>query len=683
MGKLLWTTSNLADDLWYNDVILGTEESDSPNNPLFYFDFYAIFDVQKDFTWTRLQKRRSNGEIVYRPSVVNPSFFNVTPTVGIGEINKIDVNNIIPENLKQGIVDAFNASLTYHHYKATDMFMYISDFTNYGADIAITRPLYLEYVDNTSENKKCNVSDTVSWNINEDYRVSYTLNLALALYSVNSDIENGFIEVPNEIRDFLKNTIKSGLNSNTAVNWNVNIDGVKNPNITLTWDAPRAEEIDQCSILLHVGNSKDPREPRFYLGRFDYASGQPQTWNFNSLYEKGSDSAELNAKINEFLMNLISDIKAYTYIFMQMDYIENGTLTSSTLCFCEIHFDGKASGGIMPNVISDGSKVNITYENTDDIYKDFDSEDESDNIDIINYGVSALSLLTKSYVMTTSRLKQLGNFLWSDDFMTKILNVNSNPIENIISCKVFPFTINGGSDKEIVLGNVACGILGNPIEENTNFIIDVGSFSIPKYYNNWLDFERTTIGIFLPMCGGFHNLNVNSYMGKTLSVKYYIDILTGVCKAVLYVNNIPCEEFSGQIGFDIPLTASNRSQVELAQITSITSAITSAASGNISGISNIGEAIFPPKTNYATVGSISPTVNMMTTHDVFLIIERPKIQYPSNYNHVYGKPCNLTITLNNLHGYTQCENVDLSNISCTDNERDMIRNILENGFYVD
>ena len=131
------------------------------------------------------------------------------------------------------------------------------------------------------------------------------------------------------------------------------------------------------------------------------------------------------------------------------------------------------------------------------------------------------------------------------------------------------------------------------------------------------------------------------------------------------------------------MTSQNRAQTELAQITYFASGVSSLASGNLSGgLSGVLRGVIRPKDNFQTAGSLSPTCNMMTTHDVFLVIERPIVQYPSNYGHIYGYPCYLKKTLNNLSGFTQCENVDVSGISCTNDEKDLIKRELETGIYI-
>lgn len=497
---------------------------------------------------------------------------------------------------------------------------------------------------------------------------------------------NDIYKFSDDVRDIIDNNLVA-IEKDTSVKWKINIDGAKNPTISLGWESNIQYDNASVEIRSYSYSIKPIKTPTLesstYIGRFAYDS-KPINWTWESLYENGGTGADLLDDFNKFLQNITSKIfsndEANTYLFFKCDFFDNGIEKNSTWCFAQLGYYGTviSKGSLkMWSGYDDGSTVEITRQNTDDFYLDF--EDNIDNIDFTNYGVSGLSLMTKSYVMSTSRLKQLGNFLWNRSFTDAILDVNQSPIENIVSCKVFPFSIDSNPDTSIVLGNVDTGIFGNPINENENFIINVGNFKIPKKYGNWLDYEMTQIGIFLPM-SGFHELSTNEYMNKTLNVKYYIDIITGVCKIVLYADNIAVEEFGGQIGFDIPLTSQNRAQMELAQITSFASGTSSLLSGDISGsIGGFMGAFVKPKANFQTVGSLSPMVNMMTTRDVFLIINRPIVQYPSNYAHVFGFPCFLKKRLNNLKGFTTVYNADLSGVPCTEKEKEIIKGYLERG----
>lgn len=496
---------------------------------------------------------------------------------------------------------------------------------------------------------------------------------------------NDIYKFSDDVRDIIEDNIVA-IEKETSVRWKVNIDGVKNPTISLGWESNLKWENASVEIRSY-SSSKMIKIPSLdgitYIGRVGY-DNKPINWTWESLYKRGGTGADILDDLNKFLQNITSKVfsnnEANVYLFFKCDFFDNGIYKNSTWCFAQLGYYGTAINKGSLKIWSgydDGSSVEISYSNTDDFYEDFN--DDIDNIDFTNYGVSGLSLMTKSYIMSTSRLKQLGNFLWDRRFTDAILDVNQSPIENIVSCKVFPFSINGNADTSIILGNVDTGIFGNPINENENFVIDVGNFKIPKKYGNWLDYEMTQIGIFLPM-SGFHELNTNEYMDKNLNIKYYVDIVTGVCKIVLYANGIAVEEFGGQIGFDIPLTSQNRAQMELAQITSFASGYTSLLKKDISGsIGGFAGAFIKPKANFQTAGILSPMVNMMTTRDVFIVINRPVVQYPSNYAHVFGFPCFLKKRLNNLKGFTTVYNADLSGVPCTEKEKEIIKSYLERG----
>lgn len=527
--------------------------------------------------------------------------------------------------------------------------------------------------------------------IGETSTINYmNLDFMLALLNIKSDVNSNKIKVSDALKKLINDTVNAAITNDRSVDWTVNIDGVKNPTISITWSNDLAAQAEQSSVEMRAFASSAYNigslsiDDTFYKGRYDL-NAQPIVFSWQKIYTEYGSGTNWYDEYTKFLQNYI--VKPFTgtgaliLLLFRMSFISDGKMLNSSWCYVEIDYFGKAvSYGIWQTEINDGSTVTVTNKDTDDVLQEF--TDEYDNIDTSNYAVSGLSIFTKTQVMSVARLKQLGIYLWSKTFVDDIFNVNQDPISNIVSLKVFPFTIEGGADAPVYLGNVNTGIMANPVGENTNFVIDVGTFKIEKKYNNWLDYSLTAINIFLPMCG-FFPLDTNIYMDKTINVKYYIDIITGVCKAVIYANNIPCQEFGGQIGFDISISASTRAQNELTQINAALGGVGSIASKDLGGLfSSAQSVLFRPNDNIRSVGSSSPTCNMMTTHDCFLVIQRPVVQYPSNYGHVFGYPCNLKCTLNNLHGFTKCKNVDLSGVPCTEEEKDLLKRYLEDGIII-
>lgn len=342
-----------------------------------------------------------------------------------------------------------------------------------------------------------------------------------------------------------------------------------------------------------------------------------------------------------------------------------------------------------------------------DKYDDIDDID--DDIDDSN-GYNGVGLLTTQYAMTSNRTQQLGWKLWGASFVELLEKVNNNPIENVISLKVFPFDLSG-TEEEVKLGNVGMDVNGERIDsENYNYRRNIGTFTVRKKYNSFLDFAPfTKLSIWLPFIG-LKDLDASFCMGKTISLRYIVDIITGACKAELRYNGAVFQDFEGSIGIDIALAASNRAQVEAAFLTNTVSSITrnagqivgglkgaSGASldtnvatgtggGAVQGIANIGADLLQSALNQyhtTTSGAPSPACSAYQTRDAFLIYDRPTYQELKAFNRSFGRMCMLSRTLGNLTGFTQTSGmIDLSGIPCLEEERERIRALLSSGITI-
>ena len=182
-------------------------------------------------------------------------------------------------------------------------------------------------------------------------------------------------------------------------------------------------------------------------------------------------------------------------------------------------------------------------------------------------------------------------------------------------------------------------------------------------------------------------------MVKTLNVKYGLDIISGVCKAMIFVDGIEILSFSGQMGIDIPISAQNRGQIELGYISNMaTTALAvgaTVASGGATGwalASQIGGGLLASANSQyrtSTSGSYSPATSACETLQVYLIIDRPIWQDLNGFNHAYGRMCCLTKRIGSLTGFTVVnQNVDLSGIECLDEEKEEIKNLLTGGIFI-
>ena len=478
----------------------------------------------------------------------------------------------------------------------------------------------------------------------------------------------------------------------TKTNWKIYIDGTKLPNYKILWenkDIEDLKETDNARIQIQYAEV-DPEYPvelrvneLIHETNFaEYNDGNYKT-NFKTLYEGAWGEV-----YDESIMSNLP--KQSVWLLLQLDYYGNGITTvlptqSSTKMAVLLNPSGKSlySYADVWNTDgeTDGSAISVITDKGsgegDDGYKDDTDKGEEDITD----GVSnSVGVLTTTYAMTIERLNQLGGFLWGANIFDEFSLVNSNPIENIISCKNIPISLSG-TDEIIHLGNVDTGTNGAKVSSNFS-TLNVGQIALPTKYNSFLDFAPyTKITIYLPYIG-FKEIDATIAIGKTLKVAYIADVITGGCIAQIFINGVRFYEFSGEMGVDIPITASNRAQVEASYISNAVGMGASLASGNITGAVDSVLASATAKYNYSSTDTPNPNCIASVNRTCYVIIERPTYQELSQFNHTKGKMCNLSKTIGSLKGFTICDaNIDLKGITATEQEKQEISSILSSGFF--
>ena len=270
-------------------------------------------------------------------------------------------------------------------------------------------------------------------------------------------------------------------------------------------------------------------------------------------------------------------------------------------------------------------------------------------------GFDGNGVLTTTYALSAATLRNIGQKLWTQDYFN-VLKIQTNPMENIVSVKHFPFAQTGTS-QEVKVGDVAFGINGDKVPSVC--VKSIGSYTYTGHFKNFLDLAPfTIIKIFLPYCGMFQ-LDPADILNCKLSVKYYIDLVTGQCMAKLLLDEkangkaIPFMSVYGNMGVDIPLSATDRVQTEIRATGAAISAMGSVA-GHLMGGDALGAAvngaagalnIAGADYNTQRTASQSPVCCAFDTQDIFIMIERPASEYieqntPTGYKHLHGLPSN-------------------------------------------
>lgn len=477
--------------------------------------------------------------------------------------------------------------------------------------------------------------------------------------------------------------------------WELYIDGKSNPLYKLTWKCDGLNNVDTSYTTINI-----------WVGSFNSLDN-----SFNDVDGTKFKEVPFNDGSVKFTYNDISKLVDQPLIGhnsacirVQLGYrnFETARYKTSTSMGCDLYYSSKPQG-FLYDVIGYLSITNgIWYKTTDgdgstftvkdgkegsdgytsDNDKGYDDGKDKDDKDDDTGDVSAgIGVLTSTFKMTKERLVQLGQFLWGSNIFDKFSLVNNNPIENIISCKSIPINADG-ANQEIVLGNVETGVNGEKI--SNNFAKQtIGNIAINEHYHNFLDYTPyTNVILYLPYIG-FKELDTSLVMNKTIQVIYTVDAITGGCLAQVYVNSVRLYEFTGNVGIDIPITASNRAQVEAGYIQAGVGATASALGGNVgSAVTSLLNSA-TSQYHYSSTGNPSPMCVASTNRTCYVIIDRPNYQNLKAFNHTRGRKCYLSKTINTLHGFTICDsNIDLSGINATQTELEELKEILSSGFYV-
>ena len=495
------------------------------------------------------------------------------------------------------------------------------------------------------------------------------------------------------LNKYVNNGDTSGAIKDVSTKWNLYIDGTKNPLYKLTWNCADIQSSDTSRVKImfcgydETTNTYIVKDTQHYAYdkksiKLNYHDIHEAVWGDMGGLVKGAVTIIVQFEYFETTTVVPKDTSSYMYCELYPNET-NGHMYGD-IGFCKVGehttwFVKTDSGDGSTFKAHDGTKGSDGYTKDDDKGYD-DNKDKDDDDDNTNVLSSGIGVLTSTFHMTKERLVQLGQFLWSGSIFDQFSLINNNPIENIISCKAIPYAISG-TTQEITLGNVKTGVNGEKISQNFSKQT-IGSVAITEHYKNFLDYAPyTNVIIYLPYIG-FKELDASLVMGKTIRIEYTLDVITGGCLAQIYVGKIRLYEFTGNIGVDISITASNRAQVESAYINAGVGVVSSAMSGNVTGAVNSIIGAATSQYHYSGTGNPSPSCVASTNRTCYVVIDRPQYQPLKAFNHTRGRMCCLSKTIGSLKGYTVCDgNIDISGISATDEEKDEIVNILSTGFF--
>ena len=387
-----------------------------------------------------------------------------------------------------------------------------------------------------------------------------------------------------------------------------------------------------------------------------------------------------------------------------------------------------ATGNVEDEGTQSGGDVNIyinTSPNNDDV---FDPDTSSSDTPVSGQAMSVDNLLTSSYAISETNLRNLGAWLWGGN-LTTLEDIQTAPIENILSCKRIPFDVTG-TDTTVKLGNVDTLIHAD--KTSTTHKQTIGSVTVPVKYGDYMDY-MSNISIYLPYIGiqtiptalcykqsmetakdkdgnnildnSGNVIKVPAVTGRSISVTYIFDIVYGSCCADVAIDGTTYAYFNGMCGVDIPITASNRTANELSLVKqggniatgTGRAAVSGVAGGNplgaalnvvgnfLGGFVDLKKETLTQDTHYTTSGGMSSQIASYLPSSVILFVEQVVYTEPTTYKHENGYPCNISLNMKTLKGlgYTELDgSIEISNIPCLEEERAELKRALQDGFYI-
>lgn len=310
---------------------------------------------------------------------------------------------------------------------------------------------------------------------------------------------------------------------------------------------------------------------------------------------------------------------------------------------------------------------------------------ETDDIGIPNLptlSASSTGFLTL-YNPSASQLRNLANYMWSGLFdLDTYKKIFADPMSCILGLSIVPVNVPSGGSANVMVGNIDTGI--SMTTASSQYVeVDCGSVSVEEYWGSYLDYDPyTEIQIYLPYVG-IHSLKADEVMGKSVTVKYHVDVLSGACIAYVKCGDSVLYSFLGQCASSIPITGSDWTNVINGMINIAGSIGSMVATGGASAPFALGSiastAVNSMKPSVEKSGSLSGTGGLMGIQIPYLIITRPRQAIPEGQNRFIGYPSFITDFISNFKGYTEITEVHLEGIYATSAELTEIESILKSG----
>lgn len=326
------------------------------------------------------------------------------------------------------------------------------------------------------------------------------------------------------------------------------------------------------------------------------------------------------------------------------------------------------------------------------------------NVNLNNIGNSMYSL-------TRTNFNALISVINSSTFFEDLSLLFADPREAIINARLYPFdmtyfTSSGGAGENVTFaGGFDSGIRGFKIKDTTFSPVLLGYTSIPRVFNNFMDFEPyRKMSLYLPYYG-YVDLNMVEIVGLDIYIYGVPDFTTGEftyfisrsARPLEGVEKILLNSYTCKMSADISINFTNfnenlinfstqiigsavTSGIALASKSKLGLAVVAGQAGNI--ITSLPDTMGQRLEKHT---ASSNTSFLYQPHEIHILEEHiSPVEYPTKYSNIFGKPCYKTYRLYDLKGFTQVENCQLKGFeNAVLEEINEIENLLKNGIIIE
>lgn len=321
---------------------------------------------------------------------------------------------------------------------------------------------------------------------------------------------------------------------------------------------------------------------------------------------------------------------------------------------------------------------------------------ERPNIEALNQALSFGSSNGKGltyYDTSKETIYQIFSKIYGNSY----INLETR-LKSLIDAFMIPFRSTSGEDISnipVADVNVAVGIPANPITARYNQV-NFGVFDMSNYgWDDWNDFSNTTASLYLPFYGRI-NLDVNAFIRGSIEILAVCDTYTGNVVYWVYTKPMQAEReylygvYEGQSAVQIPIANTYTPNIFgkiMAGVGTTVNGIGNVAMGDVSaGISSIGSLLASIPSSYEkrvdTSHILDSAANATSPLQLRLDISRREMLRPEQYREIASIPAFVTERLGDMEGFVRVHSADYSGLKCEQSEKEIIKQMLEDGVYV-